>query len=138
MSMTVHQILLACENQLGWVPEGTEIWKGRAKMHAILSKAMTRQNVSEADLALTLAYCRLRKHPITNPLQLLPLVTKARDAATVMSQPGALDVRIHDARDWETTRSDADTPYWLGRLVRSVGPARADTLDEWASAGRGA
>jgi hypothetical protein len=137
MPMSLMNILVACENQLGWIPEGADQIKAKAVMHHIMTKAMKRQGVSVEDLALTLAYCRLRRQPISSPLQLLPLVTTARSAATVINRPRALDVRTQDARDWETTRDDADTPYWLGRLVRSVGPARADTLDEWAAAGRG-
>lgn len=135
--MTLMQVLIACENQLGWVPEGRDLFKARAIMHHIMTRSMKRQDISLEDLALTVSYCRLKRQPITSPTQLLYLVPKARAAAAVTSRPRALDVRTQDARDWETTRDDADTPYWLGRLVRSVGPARADTLDEWAKAGRG-
>jgi hypothetical protein len=135
--MTLMQILVACEQQLGWIPDGDDMIKARAIMHSIMTKAMKRQDISLGDLALTLAYCRLRRQPLNNPLQLLPLVKTARDAAGTLNKPRALDVRTQDARDWEAARDDSDTPYWMGRLVRSVGPARADTLLEWTAAGRG-
>jgi hypothetical protein len=135
--MTLMQILVACENQLGWIPKGNDQYKARAVMHSIVKREMTRKGHTLGDLALTLAYCRLKRHPITSPLELLGLIPKARDAAAVVNKPHALDVRTQMARDWEAARDDDDSPYWLGRLVRSVGPARADTLDEWAQAGRG-
>ncbi len=135
--MTLMNLLVACENQLGWIPQGRNLFKARAAMHARMTREMTRKGIDLGDLCLTLAYCRLRRYPITSPLQLLAMVATARDAAAVMRKPAALDVRTQMAREWESARNDDQSVYWLGRLVRSVGPARADTLDEWSQAGRG-
>lgn len=135
--MTLWKVLVSCENDLGWVPAGKDLIKSRAVMHHIMTKAMAQRRISLGDLQLTLAYCRLKHLPLSSPLQLLPLVATARDAAGAMVRPHALDVRTDMARDWETARNDDESAYWLGRLVRSIGPARADTLSEWEQAGRG-
>jgi hypothetical protein len=137
MPSNLTRILTDVENQLGWVPTGKNIHHARALAHHIVTQAMKRQGISEDDLELTVAYCRRKRLPIDSPLQLLPLVTKAREAAPDIIKPHNLDVETTAAITWEHSHLDPDSLYWIGRLTRSVGPARADTLTEWHQAGRG-
>jgi hypothetical protein len=134
-------ILIACENQLGWVPDrrGQSLHQARALMHHVMSAAMARQGYSEADLELAVAYCRLRREPITSPLALLGLVKEARArAGAPEARAGSLDEQQQHALDWEAEADDGDSRYWIGRLTRSTADGLRDTLIEWADAGRGA
>ena len=132
-------IITGCENQLGWSPPpGAPLYKSRAAEHRKLSLAMSRHNYTTHDLKLALAYCKRRRQPVTSPLELTWYITKARElAAAEPSAPGALDVGVRTAIEWENANPDDISDAWITRLVRSFGPARARTLSEWRDAGRG-
>lgn len=136
--MTLMQILIACENTLGWIPEGKDLYAARAKAHRLMSLAMHRRHISVEDLALALAYCQRRRQPITKPIELLDLVREARtQAGPAERRESHLDVRQADAIAWEHQRLDDDSPYWIGRIVRSLNTGLEEVLAEWLAAGRG-
>ena len=130
------KILSDCENHLGWIPPGGNLYKSRAMHHSMLTRAMTRQGIDEADLALAVAYCRRKRLPITHPLQLLPFVAEARTLAHT-PHLSDLDRRQIDAIEWEQGHGDDESSYWIGRLSRAIATGLADVLVEWMQAGRG-
>lgn len=132
------QVLINCENQLGWVPKGKDLHKARAAQHHIMSKILATKRVSEEDLAIAVAWCRSRRYPISDPMQLFALVDKAKErAAEKGPRAGSLDARRQEAVAWEFALSDPRSPHWINRLTRSVGDGLADTLTDWLNAGRG-
>lgn len=140
MALSLMEILVECENTLGWipnVPKGQTIFHARARMHRILSRSMAQRRISVEDLGLALAYCQRRRHPISTPAELLPLVKEARTLAAPAKHLSSLDVRQGEALAWEHQRLDDDSPYWIGRIVRSLNTGLEDVLTEWAGAGRG-
>lgn len=127
-------ILLICERQLGWMPE-TPVYRSRALMHSILSKAMTKRGHSVADLRLAVAWCQRRHRPIVSPLELMALIPLARASAAaeeVVPDEESLEARVADAILAENSAWDQDSAAWVARLVRATGPARAEVLTEWA------
>lgn len=137
--MSVMDILIDCENQLGWRPAGANIWKARAAQHRILTAAMARRGVTETDLKVAIAWCRRRRQAIRSPLNLFDYIDAARARATehVGAHVVALEARIDAAIAWEGDNSDLESRYWTTRLLRSVGPHRVAVLNEWHDAGRG-
>jgi hypothetical protein len=136
--MSLLDILTDAENQLGCLPLGnhTNMPKARALTHHVMFAAMNKRGLTENDLVLALAYCVRRRLPLDSPLELLGMVDAARQATHVPRRHD-LDLACDDAIAWESMRADEDTQYWITRVVRSSGPARQDTLDEWRDAGRG-
>jgi hypothetical protein len=138
--MTLMQILIECENKLGWIPEqarGQDIYRARAVVHRIVSLALSKRHYSVDDLALALAYCKRKRQPITHPLQLIPLIPEARALAGPQARPISLDIRQGEAIAWEQQRQDDDSSYWIGRIVNSLNAGLEDVLAEWTAAGRG-
>jgi hypothetical protein len=138
--MTLMQILIECENSLGWVPEhggGKDIYKARAITHKVITLALERHRYSVDDFALALAYCKRKRLPVDHPLQLIPLVLRARELAAPVVARSDLNVRQGDAIAWEHQRLDDESTYWIGRIVNSVGAGLDDALTEWKVAGRG-
>jgi hypothetical protein len=140
MAMTLMEILVECENTLGWIPKvlkGQNVFQARARTHRVLSRSMAQRGISVEDMALALAYCQRRRQPISAPAELLPLVKEARRLAAPTRRLSSLDVRQGEALAWEHQRLDDDSPYWIGRIVRSLNTGLEDVLTEWAGAGRG-
>lgn len=138
------QILIDCENQLGWcpkIPRGGSLPKARANQHRIMTVAMNNRKVSEEDLRLAYNYCRNRRQPIVDPLQLFGYVDKAKShTARPPRNVGlgkSLDVQQAEALAWEAMHDDEHSTRWRGRIIRSVAAGLADTLAEWHAAGRG-
>ncbi len=131
-------IIYDCENRLGWSPPiGAVLWKARAAEHRKLTMAMQRHGYDEKDLRLALNYCIRRKQPIASPLELVGIVATARDLAAPRERTLDLATEQAAAIAWEQMTSDVESAHWVSRLVRSVGPVRADVLIEWRQAGRG-
>jgi hypothetical protein len=138
--MTLMQILIECENKLGWIPDvgrGRDIHQARAITHRVVSIALSKRLYSVDDLALALAYCKRKRQPINHPLQLIPLIAEARTLAGPKARPIGLDIRQGEAIAWEQQRQDDDSSYWIGRIVNSLNAGLEDVLAEWTAAGRG-
>lgn len=136
----VMDIVVDCENKLGWLPDARSPYKSRAAAQARLLKAMARQSppVTPADVRLALAWCQRRKQSVSNPSQLLTYVEDARRHAAVPDKPlTQIGQAIRDAIAWELNTDLPDSDHWIARLSRSSGDARAATLDEWKAVGRG-
>lgn len=132
------QVLIDCENQLGWVPKGKKLFQARAAMHSTMTHTMNNRRVSEEDLAITVAWCRARRYPINDPQELFGLVERAKERAQVKGPAaGSLDEQRNTAAAWEFATSDEQSPYWINRITRSVADGLSETLAEWSAAGRG-
>lgn len=133
------QVLIDCENQLGWIPKGKNHQRALSNHHRVMTQVLATRRVSEEDLALAVAFCRSRRHPISDPLQLLGFVDRAKERTLIPQRrlSKSLDERQADALAWEAACSDQDSPVWTNRLIRSVAAGLAETLTEWHQAGRG-
>jgi hypothetical protein len=130
-------IIIDCENSLGWARPAGEEWKVRALQHHILRKAMIKRHLTDRDLRLSLNLCKRRRQPITSPLELLTYVEEAREMGREDLPSSDLDTRIRAAIDWELGHADEHMQYWVNRMTRSTGPVRAMVLTEWTDTGRG-
>jgi hypothetical protein len=130
------RLLIDCENQLGWIPEG-DIYRARAIHHKILTAAMTKRGFSDRDLRLALNWCARKHLPITSPMQLLAYVEDAREMAVEADTSTDLDTEVADAITWEYANPDEHSHYWITRLNRAAGPVRQLVMVEWRELGRG-
>lgn len=139
--MGLMQLLAECENHLGWQPTrrpGDNIYKARAITYRVMAQAMEREGYTEGDIALAIAYCRLKRIPVSNPLALLGMVKDARKiTGAKVHRPGSLDARQAEAIAWEQAHPDAESSRWIARITRSVAEGLTATLEEWAGTGRG-
>jgi hypothetical protein len=136
---SLMDLITDIENRLGWAPpEDVPLWKARASEHRKMTLGLARYGYTEKDLRLALVYCLRRHESIAKPMELFGYVARARQYARVDEVPaGHLDLAVRAALDWEANHPDARTGFWTSRLIRSYGPLRADTLQEWQEAGRG-
>ncbi len=134
--MNISQVLDACENDLGWVPEGDRLTVRKAQF-TILKHAMTKHGFTVDDLALAVAWAARRRLPIQKPIQLIGFVDEARAVAAEPVVVHPIEDQISEAIVWEDEHPDADSRRWVSRLIRAMGPARWDVLVEWRQAGRG-
>lgn len=133
-------VVVSCENNLGWLPTGNQpIYKARAREASKLAKAgETNRQVTPDNLELAIAYLRREKRPVKTPYGLIHFIPDALAAAHTPFTASDLTDAIRAALDVENGRpQDEDTKYWIGRLVRSQGPSREQTLREWKEEGRG-
>jgi hypothetical protein len=131
-------LIIECENTLGWHPQGEDLWKARALQVYILRRAMAKQKYTVRDVRLAIAWCRHEGKQVTSAAALLVFVPRARELAVVEPvNASTLDEHQGAAIAWENGRSDEDSQYWITRLVRSVGSVRREVLSEWTEAGRG-
>jgi len=130
------QSLLQCENRLGWVPGGLNIYKARATMHHILSRTLRDKHYTHEDFALAVALCAKKKIPCASPLQVVHFIPEARTLAADTTKPSSLDERQGAAIAVENRRLDDDSTYWIGRITRARAEGLAEVLTEWQAAGR--
>ncbi len=141
MSREVFDLVKFAENELGWAPkDGTPVWRWRAAYCVRLEDAMKRYGHTTEDIRAAIAYCKTTKTRVEGPGQ---LARHVGEALTRLADPDERELaddlgqQIQAAIDWESGHGEPDREYWITRLVRSVGPGRADTLTEWKEAGRG-
>jgi len=133
-------IVVACENTLGWVPDpGKPLWKARSVEAGKLNRAAAKdpKKVTVDNLALAVEFSRKRRRPVTSPLGLIHRIEDAlvfaRDE-TVLSDLGQA---VQDAVNLELFMDRHDAGIWITRLTRAQGEFRLDVLNEWKEAGRG-
>lgn len=132
-------IVIDCENQLGWSgPYGMPIWQARKVEVGRLKQAMKNQpQVSTQDLRLAMAWCRRRQEPITSTLTLFTKIDDAKSHQVLAERPSDVAQAHRAAIRWEQEHRDGDSEAWIRRLVRCIGPMRAELLTTWEQAGRG-
>ncbi len=129
---TVMDVVVQCENRLGWAPPGNQpLWRARIAETGKLKKAMSAHGVTVTELKMALEYSWRRRQPITTPLALLFRVHLAKEYADTTKPLSPIAQRIQDAINFELAHPGPGSDYWLGRLARSAGEGRQDTLDEW-------
>ncbi len=137
-SRQVFDLVKAAENELGWQPRiGHSIYRERAAACVRLERAMEAHSLTAEDVRFALAYCKRQRIVISHPSELVVYVDAAMARALDEEYADELGEAIQAAIDWETSRISDGRTYWISRLVRSVGPARTETLNEWKEAGRG-
>lgn len=140
MTVTLMEIVVGCENYLGWQPgPGVPMWKARSAEIGKLRKAIDRGNrdVTLANLALALEYSRRKRIPIKSPSGLLHRIEEALELSYIPPAVSDLTAAITQAIGWEQDRDDEQSLRWIHRLTRAGGPARADVITEWKDSGRG-
>lgn len=140
-------LLLEIENRLGVdlyeqaLATGVPIYKVRAIEAGKFNAAMKRKPkdgkppVTLANLALAVDYAARHRIEITKPYGVVYLIERAVDEqladAPATDVDSDLDARFVEAVEHEEFNPDDRSPYWMGRLLRSVGPARKEVLDAW-------
>jgi len=137
---TLKDIVIACENVLGWTPPAhLPLWKARAIEIAKLKRAVEANPRLHTihNLQLAIEYSRRKKEPITSPAALVYRIDKALELAPAVVEVTDLEAAIQAAIDTELMRGDTQAQGWIGRLTRAFGPFRAEVYTEWLEAGRG-
>lgn len=138
MARTATDVVILCENVLGWVPEdNVPLWKARANHAGRLKRAMAKHGVTLDQLVLAVEYCRRRREPVKSPAALVFRVPSALDLANEPESTSDDTEAINEAIQWEYHNEDHFSLGWIFRLTRAVGAHRADVLKEWRDAGRG-
>jgi hypothetical protein len=131
------EVVIATENNLGWLPKGN-VHRARAREASKLSKAAeSNVKVTPANLDLTIAMLRKRKQPVKTPYGLVFHIDEALEMAYIPPPVTDLAAAVRAALDAEHARGDVHSPEWIGRLVRAQGSGRQAALDAWKAAGRG-
>lgn len=138
---TLLDIVVACENYLGYLPPtkpGTPLWKARAVEVRKLKNAMAGKPLATIEnLALALEYSRRKRMAIQSPITLVHRIPDALKLANVDKPMSEVAAEIERAIRWEQDQDDDASLRWIHRLVRAAGPGRAEVLDEWKAASRG-
>ena len=140
MTTTLMEIVVGCENYLGWQPRpGIPMWQARSAEIGKLKRAIStgNQQITIENLALALEYSRRKRIPISSPSGLLHRIGDALALAYTAPVPSEAALAIAEAIAWEQDRDDTDSLRWIHRLVRSAGPGQSAVLIEWEEAGRG-
>ena len=131
-------VIRVIESRLGWAPANSDPHKARGlevmklKCAAVKNPAVTPEN-----LRLAVEYCVRKRVHIGEPLELIRWIRQALELAVAPETVTDLDSRVRAAIELESARGGADSEYWVGRLVRAQGDARADVLAEWVASGAG-
>lgn len=134
---TATDIVILCENTLGWVPNPAKpLWQARSIEAGKIKRKLRTSTVTLEDLALTVEYCWKKREPITSPMGLFHRVEAAREMANPVTVLTDISTAVQAAISWELGQVEPDTE-WLGRLVRCHGEGREVVLNGWREAGRG-
>lgn len=138
------ELLELVENRLGWDPfESTKrgtvpVWKVKAIEAGKINRAIAKEDhITLESLTLALDYAVEHKRILTSPYGLVTMVRDAVKWDRGQAQPEVvtdLEAEIEAAIATEQARGDAESPTWLGRFMRAVGPARHLALEEWKAA----
>lgn len=140
---TVKDIVVGCENYLGWTPDYSRFTDEPWRVHVIevgkLKRAMARNpaKFTLANLALALEYSRRKRMTVRSPIGLLGRVDEALKRAVETEADTDIDTAIRVAVAWEYSQDDPESARWSMRLLRSQGAGRRDVLNEWKETGRG-
>lgn len=149
---TATDIVVLCENVLGWLPDPTkELWRERSVHAGRLKRAMAKHGYTIEQLELAVEFCRRRKEAVKTPAGLVFKVQRALEMANepetkttfegqdwVTVKPETdLSTLVDEAISWEHMHEDHFSLGWITRLARAVGDYRLDVLKEWKEAGRG-
>lgn len=134
---TATDVVIACENVLGWNAMITPLHKARAiEAGKINKKLATEPDITLDDLMLAVEFCRRKRQPVTSPVALFWRVEDAKEMANEVVEISDLSTAVQTALAWEML-ADVPDEDWIGRLTRAHGPVRAELLAEWTAAGRG-
>lgn len=133
-SKTASQVVLRCEQILGWVPDtSVPLWKARAIAAHRLKIAMGKNPwVTWEHLDLAIEMLRQRKEPVRSPAYLVYKVPEALRLANDAPELSEVERNIERALDFEMrTPDDTVSRKWIGRFVRARGAGRKDVYNEW-------
>lgn len=134
---TATDVVVACENTLGWNPTVKPLRKARnIEAGKINRKLEADPRVTLEDFMLAIEYCRRKREPVTSPVALYWRIEDAKAMANAPVPSSALSTSIEQAMAWELAQLEPNE-HWIGRLTRAHGPHRDAVLSEWAGAGRG-
>lgn len=140
---TVKDIVVGCENHLGWTPDYAKFRDEPWRVHIVeiskLKRAMARNpaKFTVANLALALEYSRRKRMTVRSPSGLLSRVDEAVKRAAETEVDTDIDAAIRAAVTWEYSQDDPESARWSMRLLRAQGAGRRDVLNEWKETGRG-
>lgn len=133
-------IVIACENKLGWQPNTKQpLFKARAVEAMKLKRAMEKDPVTYtiANLELAVEWSWRHRKPVTSPAALIHRVEAALERSAAPVETTELGERVQAAVDRELALDRPESTEWIARLTRAFGVFREDVLTEWKEAGRG-
>ncbi len=133
---TATDIVIACENRLGYLHHGPLTERRRIEAGKINKKLKTDPSVTLADFELAIEYCWKKRESVTSPVALYWRIKDAKNLANDVVEVSDLTEEIERAIAWEMWCEPIDHE-WVGKLTRAQGDGRADVLAEWKAAGRG-
>lgn len=134
--MTAHnatELVVLCENALGWVPDSSmPLWKARSIQAGRLKTAVAKdpRKLTWHNLELAVELLRRERQTISSPMFVIYKVDEAlRLAQAPVSRPigELIDAAIGREMAAPTERGS----YWVGRFSRAVGKARLEVHAEW-------
>lgn len=138
MVRNATEVVVACENTLGWVPdESKPLWQARAIAASILKKTMTKHKVTLEQVELAIEYCRRKRQHIKQPASLVFYVERALEMANEPVVVSDLTTAVEEALRWEQMNEDHFSLGWITRLTRATSDYRGEVLSDWKAAGRG-
>jgi hypothetical protein len=136
---TWMDVVVSCENNLGWLPSDKgPVYKARAREAAKLAKAAeVNREVTPDNLELVISHLRKEKKPVKTPYGLIHHISDALAAAYQPHAASDLTDAVRAALNVENARPDDEGyKYWIGRLSRAQGSSREQVLHEWKAEGR--
>lgn len=132
----VAELVLLCENVLGWTPaSGVPLVRARKALAQRLTNEMRKQpqKLTLRNLELTVELLRRERAPIRSPLFLIHRVDDAIAAANAVPPVTPIAERIEAALAIERAKAEFDdrADHWVDRLIRVRGPYRAEVYAEW-------
>ena len=134
---TATQLVVACENALGWTPaDDKPLWKARAIEAGKINKQMVKnpKKVTLANLELALEYSARKRIGIRTPVGLVYRIDEALAAAAEPEIRGDISFAIEAAVQQENATKRFGYEAWMTRLMQAQGPGRQTVLNEWKSA----
>jgi hypothetical protein len=137
---TATEVVIACENTLGFTPDTTRYGLDQARRIEAgkLNKKMKADpSITFEQLEYALAYSFRKREPVKSPAALCFRIKAAlEEAAELEVQKTDLSLLVEAALAWEMAQPVLNEG-WIGKLTRSQGDARKDLLTNWKESGRG-
>lgn len=134
-------VVVACEQRLGWFPLKGGVLKARITEAGKLKKKLAEDpRITCEDLMLAVELSVRQRRAVKSPMALFYRVEDAKKLAAPAAPTQDLTVAVEHALEVEYGRdsSDPQRREWIGRLTRSNGEWRREVLAEWEAAGRAA
>lgn len=137
LAHTATQIVVQCENMLGWTPsDKVPLYKARALEARKLNAQMEKdpEKVTFDNLELAIEWSRKKRLPVKAPVALIYRIDKALEDVAVIEQHEDIARLIDDAVTKELTDKAFGYDAWVEKLYRARGAGRHTIYARWREA----